>query len=597
MWKLKIYNNFTWWLNSNTTDAVWDKDLVIAKNVFYNPAGQLQTRRWFTKFWNEIGSDPITSYFFFQKDDTLDKVAVCVSGSSMYRLVSWTRTSIASNLIQYETLPWQTAKRTRWDWVVYKNWLYMCDGVNPYCKYASNTFSQIGIAAWVTCTADSTTDLFTKAWHGLTVNDEIYFTTSGTMPWWVTAYQVYYIATTPTWNTFSISTTPNWTALDITSNWTGTLTMYKLSEPRIRYLTLSQWVCRSWWEDKNPITAYYSNTLTGLSTLDDINSNLYNVWPWELGRINWLWEYSQGVLILKDSKIYYATLASGSFVAYPIDTQWGWYANRLLANVGNSLVYFNERGIDSVVKRTWVDWAWALESQSLSSKIKELIDQIETNNYNSWAGQYVKELNNFMFSYDSNGDDVPENHLVYSSLTGGRATRTLPALYDYWLYIDDDWNRQYLFTSASGGQMYQYNYWFDDDWYAIEAEVQTKNFDFWEGMFEYIEVEWRKQQGDNITVTTYIDSNVASDWSVTNSNLSITNSLWINTNPLATVPIGGSSTSDLQLYRFKVRLPIMKRGAMIAVNLYSSWVQRILEKVSVNHNGESFDVFAFNDII
>lgn len=596
MGKLKIYNDFTGWLNSNVTDAIWDKDLVVAKNVYYNASWQIQVRPWFTTFGNQIWSSPITSYFFFQKDDTLDKVAICVSWSQMYRLVSGSRSSIASNLIEYETLPWQTSKRTRRDGVIFKNGIYMCDWVNPYCKYVSNVFSQIWVSAWVTCTVDSTTNEITKSSHSLSVNDELYFISSSTIPWGITSYQVYYVATTPTSHTFTISTTPNWTPLDITSNGTGTIQYFKLTEPRVRYLTINQWVCFSAGEDKNPNTLYYSNALTGLSNLDTINDNLAIIWPWELGKINWLAEYAQWWLIMKDNKIHYASLASGSFVSYPIDSQsWG-YANRLISSVWNSLVYFNERWIDSVVKRSGVDGAWALESQSLSVKIKELIDTIETNSYNSGVWQYIRELNIFLFTYDSNGDDVPDTTLVYSSLTGWRSQRTLPALYDYWIYIDDDWNRQYLLSSANGGQMYQYAYWYDDNGNSIDAQLKTKSFDFGEWMFEYVDIEWRKQQNGDIECNLYIDNSIASQWLVEDSDLSIVNSQAINTNPLATVPIWWWVSNWLQLYKFKIRLPLMQRGSRIALELQSSWVQRIFEKMTVNHNWESFDVFPFTSI-
>jgi len=48
--------------------------------------------------------------------------------------------------------------------------------------------------------------------------------------------------------------------------------------------------------------------------------------------------------------------------------------------------------------------------------------------------------------------------VVYSSLTGGRTQYTFPEIYDFGNYIDTDGNRQYLFASANGGQMYEYEY-------------------------------------------------------------------------------------------------------------------------------------------
>ena len=596
MGKLKIFNNFSWGLNTNTSDAIGDKDLVVANNVFYNPAGQIQTRRGYRTFGSQIGSNPITSYFFFQRDDSGSKIALCSSWGSMHVLTAGTWNSIANNLMEYETYPWKTTHRTRWDYTVYKNVVYMCDWVNPYCKYWSSTFSQIGVSAWVVATADNTTDLFTAVAHWLAVNDELYITAGTTMPTGLTAYQVYYISTVPSADTFSVSTTPNWTAINFTSNWVWTLTFYELTEPRTRYISINQWVCRSAGEDLNPLSLYYSAALTWLSNLDNINSNVAIIWPSEEWVINWLWEYAQGVVVPKSSKVYYASLATGSFVSNPIDTQSGWYSDRSINSVWNSLVYFNERWIDSLVKRTGVDGAGALESQALSSKIRELIDNIQTVSYNSSCAQYVKESNNYHFMFDSNGDDVPDTMVVYSSLTGGRSTYNFPEIYDFGTYIDDDGNKQYLFASANGWQMFEYEYWFDDNWSAIEATVQTKNYDFWEWMFEYIEIEWRKEDGDDITVTPVIDQEDQGDWLVENSDLSLTNSISLWVSPLATVVVGWEGTESLELFRFKVRLPLMIRWSTIWVKLNSEWVQRILEKATVNHNWESTDVFAFNNI-
>ena len=54
---------------------------------------------------------------------------------------------------------------------------------------------------------------------------------------------------------------------------------------------------------------------------------------------------------MKTGKVYYASRASGSFVSNSVDSQTGGYADRAINTVSNSLVYFNERGIDSLAKR------------------------------------------------------------------------------------------------------------------------------------------------------------------------------------------------------------------------------------------------------
>ena len=55
------------------------------------------------------------------------------------------------------------------------------------------------------------------------------------MPTGIAQYQVYYVISSAT-NTFKISTAKNGTAVDFTTNGSGTITYYKLTEPRGRYI-------------------------------------------------------------------------------------------------------------------------------------------------------------------------------------------------------------------------------------------------------------------------------------------------------------------------------------------------------------------------
>lgn len=599
--KIKHFNEFTGWLNANTTNVVGEKDLVIAKNVFYNAAGQLQTRRGYRTFGSQIGSSPITSYFSYKRDDTGQQVAVCTAWSSMYALTSWTRNAIANDLIEFETMPWRTTQRTRWDFVVYKNTLYMCDGVNPYCSYDWTTFTRIGVGSSIVVTADNTTDTFTKVAHWLAVNDEVYFTSTLTVPTGITTSQVYYIQAVPTADTFKVSTTPSGTVLDFTTNWTGIVYYNKLSEPRIRYLMINQWVCRSAWEDKNPMSLYYSDPLTWLSNLTNINTNVAVIGSADDGIINWLSDYAQWAVAFKSGKIYYASIATGSFVSEAIDSQTGGYSDRAIAQVKNSLMYYNERWLDDLAKRVWVNGAGAIESQSLSSKVRDLLNTIKPISYNSSAGQYIREVNNYHFAFDSNQDDIPDTMVVYSSLTGGRSQYTFPDLYDTGWYIDSEGNRQYLFTSADGWQVFEYEYWFDDNGTPIEVEIQTKNFDFGDQAqvktFSFVDVVWRKQEGDDINLSVIVDKETVGEWIVTDRNINL--EWWavgVGIRPVGIDPvwwIGGTTF----LYPFTVRIPFYSRGSTVALNIQAEWVQLIFDRMRVWVDAETIDVFTYNNIL
>jgi hypothetical protein len=603
--KVKPFNDFTWWLNANTTNAVGDKDLIKALNVFYNSAGQLQTRRGYRTFWNQIGSSPITSYFFYQRDDNQNKVAICHSGDKLYSYNWSTRSAIsgASNLREFETLPWKTSNRVRRDFVVYKNIAYMCDWVNQYCSFDWTTFNKIGTGStYSPATVNTTTDEISYGSHWLVVNDEVYFTTSGTIPAWITANQIYYVSSVPTSWTFTISTSPNWSKVDITSSWSGTLSYTKLTEPRPRYLTIASSTCWSSGESKNPSRLYYTNAFSApVTDLNDLNTNQYELITGQEWDINWIWEYAQGIVIMKDKKTHYWTRATWSLVVNPIDSQTWWYANRAINTVWNSIVYFNERWIDSLAKRAWVDGAWALESQALSTKIRDLINTIRPKSYNSSAWQYIKEVNNYHFVFDSNQDDIPDTMVVYSSLTGGRTQYTFPEIYDFWNYIDADWNRQYLFASANGGQMYEYEYGFDDNWTAIPVDIQTKKFDFGDPSqvksFHFVDVVWRKQEWGEINLSVYVDEEVVWEWIVSDLQIDtsgISQAIW--TRPLWSDILGGE-WSELDLYPFTVRIPFFTRWQHISLRIQAEWVQMIFEKMRVGLDAETIETINFNNIL
>jgi len=64
-------------------------------------------------------------------------MALCASGEDMYKYNETTgnRTSIKDELSEFETITGRTTWRTRRDFAVYKNTVYMTNGVDSYAKY------------------------------------------------------------------------------------------------------------------------------------------------------------------------------------------------------------------------------------------------------------------------------------------------------------------------------------------------------------------------------------------------------------------------------------------------------------------------------
>lgn len=477
----------------------------------------------------------------------------------------------------------------------------MGDGVNPYASYDGTTYTQIGVGSGVTCTFTNATNYVNKTTHWLSEGDEVlFYGDTGTLPAEMTEYQVYYVlAVDP--DTFQISKEKGGTAVSFTDDWTGTVKYRELTEPRCRYLQYIADRIYWWGDDANPSTLYYTGATPSDAT--NINANVVVIWGDEAWVINGIKEYSQIAIVFKDQKSYAVNVASANVDA--IDSQTGGYADRAIHNVGNSLAYFNERGVDTLVKRSGVDWAGAIESKPLSDNIRSLIEMIEEKQYNASCWLYIKKKNNYYFSFDTNNDNKPDTTLVYNSVTKGWTQYTLPSLYDYWYYVNTDNEYQYLFASASGGQMYHFENGYTDDGLPIEAEVQTKDIDFddpaQQKVFKFVDVTGYKEAGDTLDITVYVDGIASAFGEVSDDNLDLWNpigALWLE--PIGMSQVGAEpddANTELPLYPFTVRLPFYERWANISVKWSSLWVQWIVEKIRVDVDGEVVPIFAYDNIL
>lgn len=87
--------------------------------------------------YSSTSTKPVTSYFFFQRDDNQERAAICVAGTNMF---NWNEAGnawdqIDSGLTEFEIATGMTSNRTRWDFAVYKNVIYMDNGVDDYRKW------------------------------------------------------------------------------------------------------------------------------------------------------------------------------------------------------------------------------------------------------------------------------------------------------------------------------------------------------------------------------------------------------------------------------------------------------------------------------
>jgi hypothetical protein len=586
-------------LNLTTSTNIKDNQFTKLLNFYYNKDKQPETRRWYTTFGNNIGTAPITSYFFYQRDDSFATTAVCDAGTAFYKYdeTSNTWNSVHTGLHEYETIPALSANRTRRDYAVYKNIIYMGNWVDNYASYDGTTYTNIGAGTPVVCTFDNTTDTVLKVAHWLTINSEVEFTTTWTLPTWITANTYYYVIN-PNANDFQISTSKWGSAVNFTTNGTGTNSYLALTEPRVRYVSYLADRLFGAGDDGNPISLYYTNAAPADWT--NLNQNTVVIGGDEWGRINGLSELQQVILAFKNQKIYSVNVTTPSALALDAQT-WG-YSDRCIQNVENSLLYFNERWVDTLQARYWVAWANALASKQLSDNIRRLINDIQPAQYNAGAARYSKSLNNYYFVFDTNDDNIPDKFLVYSSLVWSWSEYNLPNIYDFGEYITSDQAYYLLFASAITGQMFRFEYGFDDNGVTIDYELETKKFDFdtpWlYKTFDYIDIVWLKNIGSVIDVYAMVDWAVATQSQITDANIDMDSvAKTIGSTPIGIEPLTWPEDDvEIPLYRFTFRVPLYATGTNVSINMQSAGWVWILEKMRISKDDEPVDVFSYANI-
>lgn len=676
----KITSKIRGGMNQKWPYNIPSEDAVSLVNCEYNIDGKLASRRGYRTFGSDVGSAPITSYYYYMHQDTRERVALANAGSILYVYDEandeWDEVYWFNH--EYETIPWldNLGLRTRWDYVPYKGICYMSNGVSPYLKYdpTTNIATQIGVWYSGTVTVSASTNLVTRVAHGYTDNYEIYIlstsstgtmtvdattnictvtghwysswdvviiSTSGSVPWWltarkryyvsvidantfylrdaqngsniditstgsgthtankvnnsnmpwgITAGQVYYVKVSDVDN-FYLTKSPNGDALDITSAGSGTFRTYDLTERRMRYGAFVYNRLYSAGDDKNASTMYYTNVNPTDAT--NPNQNSVDMWADDIGRITWLYEYRDWVIVMWERKAYYFEPSWG---VQKIDTQGGMWWNRFVKSVDNSTLYVGERGIEVLKYRDGVGSVDGLMSAPISSKLPYLLQYLTNEMRGNSAGWLNKRTNKYMMVWSNNGLDELDKIVCYDVRTGAFSEYDWEiSVYDFGIYITAEGYEKQIFT-ADNGQCYEYDYGWTDNGAEIESLVETGWIDF-NNSTESLEVEYVEWSG-------WIESSgeVTMDVTMNNDIGNILDGVTISVGDADydSINIGISGNYDdwgtgKTMYKVVKRFPIYRRASAVKVYFYSS-DQWILEWLSVVVGGVPYDLFPISQI-
>lgn len=366
--------------------------------------------------------------------------------------------------------------------------------------------------------------------------------------------------------------------------------------PKVRYFEYLQDRTVGGGEDDNPNTMYYP--AAAAASVGNFADNAIVVGGDEQGIITGIKEAGQVVLCGKSNKIFDINFAAPSALA--LNAKEGIHSDRAWKNVGNGTIHFNNEGLNTLQPRAGVEGGQALEAKADSAKVNSLLKDIIPASYNSNAGFNLDniEYDQYFFSFDSNGDDIPDKTLIRSTFTKDYTQYTIPPAYDYGEYITDDGEVKYILATATGGQMYEMETGFSDDGLKINYELKTKDWDFdqpevWKDI-ERIGVFGLKNKKTKISVQIFFDGLLVSSATIDDDNIDKTvKAIPIGTKPIGSSPIGkGAKTVDLFPYR--IHIPMLGAGGTtkVQIRMRTFAINAVwsLDKANLSWNGNTFDI-------
>lgn len=546
--------------------------------------------------YSSLNNKPVTSYFFFQRDDNLLRTAICMSGPNTYR---WDETASAWEVIDTGLTEFETKFAIN---------LQITGNVTSGSKTISSITDTSQLTIGMTISGNGIPNGATIATiptaNSITISVDATATGTGVT---LTVFGNPSVTDNRTRWSFAVYKNNIYmcNGADDYRMWNGTKITTYPGQPRIRYIYYMKDRLFGFGDDDNPSSLYYTNALPVDGSA--LNTNTLVVGGDELGIGNGLFELGSFILAFKSKKIYTINVTGSS--AEGLDTQNGGFSHRAIANVGNALLYYNDQGIDNLKQKAAAVGNQALESAPYTDDLRSLMGKIAPRQYNANCGIYIKSFNNYYFTFDTGDDNSPETTIVYSSLIGRTWTEyTYPAIYHYGFYIDASGRYHYLATSANVGIIYEIETGFNDDGGLIEYDLLTKSWDFgdetaWKD-FHSVTISGLKSEGTVMHIEILVDREIVYTGDLTDDFIvSTTPVVTIGSDPIGTQPLAGGAPGDelVDLYRYKVRLggELFAAGYNIQVHMYNTEGPAVmtLNKIRVRYDANTEDVFLADNTI
>lgn len=411
-------------------------------NLYTKTIGSKAKRPGYATFLDAIDANSVRNLIYFELGNGATKRVLRVSGTKIYAYALSGGTWGSS----VKTL---TDSSRRLGTAMLSGKQFFTNGVDRPFTYNGTSFVDVSDSIGTATITIASPAVVTKTAHGLSVGNQIYFTTTGTLPTGLVAGTPYYIiASGFTVDAFMLSATSGGSAINTSGSQSGAHTLFKETAPRGRYTAMMNRRVFVWGVDGNPDRLYGSKiddcTNWEVVANDPSSAQFWNVDPDSEGNLTGGMAITSRLTLFKQERIY--RFDGSEFL--PVPTNEGLASNAALVGVDDMTIYPNRGGI----------YAFSGDKPvPLSDFVLDYFDGIVDSEFDPlaaslaagrWGRHYLLSVGDIT---DRDGNSIPNAVLAYNQrLSQWFLWSFAHRPTAFCTYIDGNGARQTIFGDANG---------------------------------------------------------------------------------------------------------------------------------------------------
>ena len=477
-----MIKHYIQWLKGAQTSVspflVGDDDLCIQDNVVTSyKLGAILKRLGYKQVGGVLDAKPITGLHNFRQSKTVQKIlATCNNATDTNLTLQWNDDGTWTDIALGGAWDGKEDSRVEMeDFIGYCFFVGYDSTDKKFLPVGSLTGTTYGFTNTSGSDAEFTaaiTDIITSAGHGLSDNDIVQFTTTGTLPAGLSLNVSYYIINSAT-NTFKVSLTLGGSAVDITNTGTGIHTWTQITMPQGKFIKRYRdrlYVANLYDGGAISYRVGYSDIPSGTTlgwTAYEAGTGLFNV------------DYSEPITGLGsnwDKLFIFTEYSAYKYDQVTLKKAWdvGCIEHRTIKNLGPYMIWANRDGV------------WQGSSgrpMNIAGRILDFVKASIVLGNSMFAEVIDDEYHLYLGDVTVNGIAYSNCSVIYNMATQSWRTAEYHDNFTIFAKYNNSGDDR-LYMGATDGEVMEMTKYYDrtpvyaDDGNDISAHFETKQFDF-----------------------------------------------------------------------------------------------------------------------